>query len=453
MHWVLNLPVVLWRHLLLIVQGVSALVMLLGAGAGALFGRGGTLPARLGASLTSPLSQRRLFAVLRLFAPNIVLKTRFVSAYANDGTALVSRRADVLDVLSRDEDFGVVYGPRMEMITGGSNFFLGMQDTPTYTRDVSNMRLVVRRDDVLSIITPFVSAQAAALVAQAPGSIDVPEALTKPAAAALLDHYFGTPGPSVPDIADWTTTLFWYLFIDLKADPTLDAKAEGVAMAFRDWMDEHIAARKADGGTSPDDVLGRCLAMQAAGLPGMGDRDIRNNLIGLLIGELPTLSATANLALDELLDRPAAFAGACKAARDGDDALLAAYVFEALRFRPLNPVIYRRALRDAYVAGGRLRGRHIPKDRMVMASNLSAMFDPLTIPDAASFRTDRPWEVYILWGYGLHTCFGAHINRAVLPALLKPLLAKPGLRRAPGAAGRLDDGGTPFPVHLHLEFD
>jgi cytochrome P450 len=124
-----------------------------------------------------------------------------------------------------------------------------------------------------------------------------------------------------------------------------------------------------------------------------------------------------------------------------------------LRFRPLNPVIYRRALRDAYVAGGRLRGRHIPKDRMVMASNLSAMFDPLTIPDAASFRTDRPWEVYILWGYGLHTCFGAHINRAVLPALLKPLLAKPGLRRAPGDAGRLDDGGTPFPVHLHLEFD
>jgi cytochrome P450 len=453
MHWVLNLPVVLWRHILLIVQGVSALVMLLGAGAGALFGRGGTLPARLGASLTSPLSQRRLFAVLRLFAPNIVLKTRFVSAYANDGTALVSRRADVLDVLSRDEDFGVVYGPRMEMITGGSNFFLGMQDTPTYTRDVSNMRLVVRRDDVPSIITPFVSAKAAALVAQAPGSIDVPEALTKPAAAALLDHYFGTPGPSVPDIADWTTTLFWYLFIDLKSDPTLDAKAEGVAMAFRDWMDEHIAARKADGGTSPDDVLGRCLAMQAAGLPGMGDRDIRNNLIGLLIGELPTLSATANLALDELLDRPAAFAGACKAARDGDDALLAAYVFEALRFRPLNPVIYRRALRDASVAGGRLRGRHIPKDRMVMASNLSAMFDPLTIPDAASFRTDRPWEVYILWGYGLHTCFGAHINRAVLPALLKPLLAKPGLRRAPGAAGRLDDGGTPFPVHLHLEFD
>jgi cytochrome P450 len=452
MQWLLNLPVALWRRLLLIGQGIAALVMLIGAGLGALFGRGGTLAQRLGAAFTTPASQRRLFALARFLLPNVVLRTRFVTAYANGGTALVTRREDVIDVLSRDDDFGVVYGPRMAMITGGSNFFLGMQDTPTYTRDVSNMRLVVRRDDVPVIVRPFVEAKAAELVAQAPGTIDVPQSLTRPTAAALLDHYFGTPGPSVTDIADWTTTLFWYLFIDLKADPTLDAKAEAMAMAFRDWMDEHIAARKAEG-VARDDVLGRCLTMQAAGLPGMGDHDIRNNLIGLLIGELPTLSAAANLALDELLDRPAAFAGACKAAQDGDDALLGAYIFEALRFRPLNPVIYRRALRKASVAGGRLRGRRIPKDTMVMASNLSAMFDPLVVPDAASFRTDRPWEVYMLWGYGLHTCFGAHINRAVLPALLKPLLAKPGLRRAPGAAGKLDAQGTPFPVHLHLEFD
>jgi cytochrome P450 len=452
MQWLLNLPVALWRRLLLIGQGMAALVMLIGAGLGALFGRGGTLAQRLGAALTTPASQRRLFALARFLLPNVVLKTRFITAYANGGTALVTRREDVIDVLSRDDDFGVVYGPRMAMITGGSNFFLGMQDTPTYTRDVSNMRLVVRRDDVSVIVKPFVEAKAAELVAQAPGTIDVPQALTRPTAAALLDHYFGTPGPSVNDIADWTTTLFWYLFIDLKADPALDAKAEAMAMAFRDWMAEHIAARKAEG-VARDDVLGRCLTMGAAGLPGMGDRDIRNNLIGLLIGELPTLSAAANLALDELLDRSAAFAGACKAARDGDDALLGAHIFEALRFRPLNPVIYRRALREASVAGGRLRGRRIPKDTMVMASNLSAMFDPLIIPDAASFRTDRPWEVYMLWGYGLHACFGAHINRAVLPALLKPLLAKPGLRRAPGVAGKLDTQGTPFPVHLHLEFD
>ena len=90
---------------------------------------------------------------------------------------------------------------------------------------------------------------------------------------------------------------------------------------------------------------------------------------------------------------------------------------------------------------------------MVMASNLSAMFDPLMVPAPNSFRVDRPWETYMLWGYGMHVCFGAHLNRATLPNILKPLLARKGLRRAAGAAGRIDTAGTPFPVHLKIEFE
>ena len=452
MHWLLNLPRVLWRRLLLLFQGLGALLALLATGIRAATGKGGTIGSRLGAALTAPASQRRVFAVLRLFQANLVLKRQIITAYKNSGTAIATRRADVIDILSRDADFGVVYGPRMEMITGGENFFLGMQDTPRYTRDVSNMRLVVRRDDVPAIVTPFVAGAAADIVAAVPGAIDVPQALTQPVAARLLDHYFGTPGPSPASIAEWTTLLFWYLFIDLKAEPALDARATAAAAEFRDWLDGHIAARRTEK-EAKDDVLGRCLALGSAGVPGMTDRDIRNNLIGLLIGELPTLSAAANLALDELLDRPDAFAGARAAAHAGNDGALAAHVFEALRFRPLNPVIYRRALRDSVIADGSLRGRRIREGTMVLAANLSAMFDPLEIPHATSFRTDRPWETYMLWGYGMHACFGAHINRAVLPAMLKPLLLQPNLRRAEGSRGQIDQAGTPFPQHLHLVFD
>jgi cytochrome P450 len=442
----------IWRRLMLILQGLWALLALIASGIGALFGGGSTIGSRLGAAIGSPVGQRRVFAVLRLLQPNLVLKRRTIVSYPNNGiTAIATRHVDVTDILNRDADFGVVYAPRMEMITGGENFFLGMQDTPRYTRDTSNMRLVVRRDDVLGIVVPYVSAAAAEIAATVPGKIDVPQALTQPVAAGLLDHYFGTPGPSEAAIAEWTTLLFWYLFIDLQADPDLDARAEAAAAAFRRWMDGHIAERRK--APHKDDVLGRCLAMGSAEMPGMSDRDIRNNLIGLLIGELPTLSATANLALDELLDRPREFAAACAAARDGDDATLSAYVFEALRFRPLNPVVYRRAMHDTVIAAGKLRRRKIAKGSIVMASNLSAMFDPLTIPDATSFRTDRPWETYMLWGYGMHACFGAHINRAVLPAMLKPLLAKPNLRRADGTRGQIDKSGTPFPQHLHLVFD
>lgn len=452
MTWLLNLPFAVWRRLLLILQGCAALVMLAGTALGAIASGSGPLPARLGAALTSPSAQRRAFALLRLFAPILRLNTRIITSYDNRGTAIVSRRADVVDLLSRDDDFGVVYGPRMEMITGGENFFLGMQDTPRYTRDVSNMRLVVRREDIPTIVAPLVARDAADRVAAAAGAIDVPQALSLPVTAMLLDEYFGTPGPSRDDMIDWTTTLFWYLFIDLKADPALDAKASATAIVFREWLDGHIAARKASG-EQRDDVLGRCLAMQAAGLPGMDDRAIRDNLIGLLIGELPTTSAAVNLALDELLDRPDALAGAQAAARNGDDAGVAAHVFEALRFRPLNPVIYRRALRDTTLAAGRLRARRIAAGTMVLGSNLSAMFDPLAVPMPTQFRTDRPWQTYMLWGYGLHRCFGAHLNRVTIPGVLKPLLARDRLRRADGPAGRIDQRNTPFPVHFRLLFD
>lgn len=452
MQWLFNLPTAIWRRLMLILQGLWALLWLIASGIGALFGKGGTIGSRLGAAIGGPKGQRMVFAVLRLLVPNLAIKRRIIVSYPNNGiTAVATRQSDVTDILSRDADFGVVYAPRMEMITGGENFFLGMQDIPRYTRDTSNMRLVVRRDDVPAIITPYVSAAAAEIVATVPGKIDVPQALTQTVAAGLLDRYFGTPGPSAAAIAEWTTLLFWYLFIDLQADPDLDARAKTAAASMRDWMDGHIVARR----SSPpkDDVLGRCFVMGSADLPGMSDRDIRNNLIGLLIGELPTLSATANLALDELLDRPREFAAACAAAQSGDDATLAAYVFEALRFRPLNPVVYRRAMRDTTIASGTLRQRKIAKDSIVLAANLSAMFDALEIPDATSFRTDRPWETYMLWGYGMHACFGAHINRAVLPAMLKPLLAQPNLRRAEGARGQIDKANTPFPQHFHLEFD
>ncbi|HWI87382.1 MAG TPA: cytochrome P450 [Sphingomonas sp.] len=447
-----NLPLALWRRLVLIGEAIAALALLAGNGFLALFARGGTFGSRIAGVFTSPAGQRRAFAVLRLFQPNLVLTRALVTAYQNSGTAVITRRSDVADVLTRDADFGVVYGPRMEMITGGENFFLGMQDTPRYTRDTSNMRLAMRREDVAEITSPFVAANAEALVSQAAGRIDVPQMLTLPVAARLLDHYFGTPGPSEKEMVDWTTTLFWYLFIDLKADPALDAKAQLAAAAFRDWLDTCIATRKAER-VQRGDVLGRCLTMQAGGLPGMTDLDIRNNLIGLLIGELPTTSAAANLALDELLDRPSELEAAQAAARADDDALFAAYVFEALRFRPLNPVIYRRAFRDAVIAPGTLRARHIRQGTMVMASNLSAMFDPLFVPAAARFRVDRPWETYMLWGHGMHSCFGAHLNRANLPGILKPLLRRNGLRRAGGAPGRIDTQGTPFPVHLHLEFE
>jgi cytochrome P450 len=439
----LNLPIAIARYLAQFLGGLGALAWM----ATRVFAKGG-----VGAALTTPEGQRQAFAALRAFQPNLVLSQVLVKAYDNTGTVIVSRRQDVREVLERGDVFDVVYGPRMEMITGGANFFLGMQDEPDYMRDVSNMRVVVRRSDLPTIVAPCVAAKAAELVAAAGGGLDVPQALTLPTAHHLLDVYFGTPGPSAAEMIDWTTTLFWYLFIDLAANPAFDAKVVAAAASLRAYLDGAIAARKASG-EARDDILGRCLALQASGAPGMDDLGVRNNLVGLLIGELPTTSCAANRALDQLLARPAALASARAAALADDDALLAQHVYEALRFFPVNPIIYRRTNCETSIAAGTARERRVMPGAMVMASNLSAMFDGAELPAANSFRTDRPWDAYMLWGYGMHTCFGDYLNRVTLPGVLKPLLKQKNLRRAPGVAGQIDNGGTPFPVHFNVAFD
>ena len=116
-------------------------------------------------------------------------------------------------------------------------------------------------------------------------------------------------------------------------------------------------------------------------------------------------------------------------------------------------MIYRRATRDAVIARSTLRELRVKKGQMVFVATQSAMFDHHGVETPGAFRAHRPFEDHIIWGQGMHTCFGAAINAAIIPAILKPLLARSNLRRAEGPAGGIDTGGTPFPQHFTVTFD
>jgi cytochrome P450 len=429
-------------------------VSMWGAGLGALFRVAGSGFRAWRAGGTAALAdvfatsdgQREVFAVLRAFWPNLQVGRKLITAYENTGTAIVTRRSEVTEVLSREADFAVVYEPKMRAITAGENFFLGMQDSAEYQRDTSLMRLAARREDVPLLVLPIARAESEAIVGSAGAELDVPDQLTRRVPARIVMRYFGLPHPDENALIEQATLMFWYLFADLKGEESVSRPALEAAAASRAWIDGAIAARRA-APTGEEDVLNRCLAL------GMDDLAIRNNLIGLVIGLVPTLSKAAVHALNQLLDRPDVLAIAQAAARANDDAKLAACVFEALRFDPVNPIIYRRATRDTEIARGTRRALRIAKGSMVLAANLSSMFDPLAMEQPDAFRADRPWGDYMLWGYGMHTCFGAQINHAVVPAMLKPILARGGLRRADGGTGQMDNAGTPFPRHLGVVFD
>src|ERR1700679_10407 len=127
-----------------------------------------------------------IFAILRRIKPILLF----------ENSALVTRFEDVQEVLARDDVFLVIYGEKMRVVTAGQDFFLGMQNSPEYTRDVSHMRSVVRREDIPGRIAPFVQKTANDLVAAAGGQLDVVKQLSKAVPARWIADYFGCPPPS-----------------------------------------------------------------------------------------------------------------------------------------------------------------------------------------------------------------------------------------------------------------
>jgi cytochrome P450 len=361
---------------------------------------------------------------------------------------VATRYDDVREVFATDPAFGAPYKAKLDVIMGGEPFFLGMEDTPQYRADTMAMRRVVLPGD-LPRLGAKVEAMAEAIVGASNGRIEVVDQLIRRVTFDYCSDYFGVPNPPNGDLRVWGTRLFEYQFV--ASDQPLVDEVNILAPALRDHIDQLIAAAKKKP-KGRDDVLARCVAMQAAGEPGFSDAQIRTALMGFIVGGPPQPPMVVPQAMEQLLRRPDALAGAQAAARAGDDALLAGYVLEAMRFDPLAPGLQRTVLQDWTIAAGTPHQRAIPAGSKVFNAFASAMMDGRRVPDPRRFDPHRLPHEYIHFGYGLHQCFGIHLNHATLHRMLKPLLKRQNLRRARGAAGKLQKSGA-FAESLVVEFD
>jgi cytochrome P450 len=454
------------------------------------------LAVRLRWVLARHLNLYFVLSVLRLLAPRLWLpaflwKRSLVypdsyPGFPIAGVLMLSRCADVQEVLARPDSFHVVYGPRMQAVTQAvgespypdgeadpserGNFLLGMQDTPRYYRDVSNMRLAFRREDAnhcgrlaqraaTAALARILQHQSSLAPAPCDLSVDLPVDLVIPVAEALVRDYFGIPVPlrceTLGNFSEivwdgvaaeeidhqhyWLESLFHYIFYDLKGDlsepSALDAAPRVRRALLQAIQQRRQTIAQAPPGEDFDDVLSRCLRLQASGTPGMDDDTLCINLTGFLVGAMTPLINASCQVIDVLLERPQALSMAQAAARADDHARLQQCVMEALRFLPGDPLIYRWTNHDSWLGEG-LRRSFVPKGTFVMAWNSSAMFDPVLLPAPWEFRVDRLSGSYMHWGLGQHRCAGDYINMAVIPAMLAPLLRLHRLQRAPGASGQ-----------------
>jgi cytochrome P450/glutathione S-transferase len=380
----------------------------------------------------SPSLLRPLFSVLRRFGP----VWRFGSQ------AFVTRYADVVETVKRDQDFTIreINHERMVRISGP--FILGMDRSDEYDREEAAIRGVVKPGD-LETIRDIVRRTAQQLIeaAMPRRRLDATGSYARVSAARVVTQYFGVPGPSEGILMQWMRALFWDVFLNRDDQPLVRRAADASARELRDHLNALIAARTASP-NGADDVLTRLVRAGALDADG-----VRRNITGIIVGAIDTTVTAASNALEVLLDNREALEQTRAAAQSGDSERLRQCCYEAMRFRPQTPAVVRHS-----PAGGTLSsGAKIPSGVTVLPFTLSAMFDSEAFPKPGRFLPDRPLDRYLHFGLGMHTCYGLAINGVQIPELIGALVRLPGLRRASGRFySKLSEG--PFPDRLAVEW-
>ncbi len=355
---------------------------------------------------------------------------------------LLGTAADITEVFTRDDVFSVRgYGERLIDITGP--FLLGMDAGPQYDQESSVVHFVASSSD-LRTLEPWIDGLATALVTAAvpkPGSsFDLVSAVAVPAPLRFVGHYLGVPGPDDETLMGWLRAIGIYVFEWWSAFfPPIKDYTTAISPALEAYLDGLIRQRSSEiaaGATVPDDVLTRLLSLPGVDSPthpmALDRLGIRRNLAGFALGSSVALSTAIVSAVEYLLDpaNVAALATTQAAAKAGDISLVRQCMLEAARLgAPSPPSVFRTALTDVVLAEGTPRQKTIPAGSVVVLNPAIAMTDPDAVPDPLTFRTDRPASTYMMFGEGMHTCFGTAIATMILGSVGRALFALDGLHQ------------------------
>jgi cytochrome P450 len=377
--------------------------------------------------------------LLRTFRP--------VARFRDD--VIVTRFADVREVLSRHQDFTVRrFGSRMRETAG--DFFLGLDEGPE--RD-GERRAAVEALERVPIEAVLESAQAAAEEAVREGAkagiLDVVKDVVEPAHLRVCEEHFGIPSPADGALLRWVQLLSWYIFNPWPSDADRE-RAIRAGGELRDQV-SRVVRQRARTRAADSTVLDGLRVRGLAGEP------LERTIAGLLAGALGPGPRLFSKAVDVLLGLPRAERRKLhSAARDGDVRTVRAYLLEAGRHDPEPSLIHRSCERDAKLpAEG---GRPIPAGALLVCSIESALRDRRSIRRPRSFSTKRDPIEYMMFGHGIHWCIGRELGLAVLTGGAIPLFAHEGVRRARGRQGRLRNGPAGefpeqnYPQHLCVTF-
>lgn len=185
------------------------------------------------------------------------------------------------------------------------------------------------------------------------------------------------------------------------------------------------------------DVLSQLLRVRDEEGAGLGDEELRDQLVTLLLAGHETTATALAWALHELGKDPAAQARARAAAIEGDADHLEAVLKESMRLHPVIPMVVRQLRAPATVGGVDL-----PAGLTVAASILLAHADPEQHRDPEAFRPERfadgevATNTWIPFGGGVRRCLGAGFSLMEGVAVLREVLTTHELGLPEGEAAK-----------------
>jgi cytochrome P450 len=184
---------------------------------------------------------------------------------------------------------------------------------------------------------------------------------------------------------------------------------------LQDQIDERRAA-------PGDDVLSLLLSARFDDGSPMSDRELRDELVTLLVAGHETTATALSWTMERLTRLP----GGWQAARDGGEEYSEAAGKEALRLRPVLPVVLRNLQQPATIAGIDLDAGTVVAPSIYLVHRRPELY-----PDPAAFRPERflgpnpqgGTYTWIPFGGGVRRCLGAAFALMELRVVLTELAA------------------------------
>ncbi|HLY11540.1 MAG TPA: cytochrome P450 [Planctomycetota bacterium] len=392
---------------------------------------------------------------------------------------IVTRFDDVTELLNLPKVFTVaLYLPKME----NGIYLMAHDDDALHSREKAIMQSMLNRDD-LPQVRAMVADSSRELLSAAKGTLEAVNGYCRRVPATIVQKYFGLIGIDLGKLIEWSYWSQVDTFYNQPFDILTDARRReitdrhtatgkeletyvtelmvGLLLAvnlerakhflFGLWYLFRMLLRKMLGKTSQpltDTIVTR---MIRTAYPEAANFDIKRlgvNAGGLLIGAIETTSQAVAQVIQYLLDRPDLYSQAAAAARSENVAAFDGIVWEALRFVPISPYLFRQAASDYTVGKGTDHATLVNAGSYVLAVTQSAMFDPRSFESPDEFRPGRNWYHYFHFGFGSHECLGKYVGMVMIPEMVRQMLRLPGLR----AAGKIDYQGGHLPERFDLSW-